>query len=65
MKTVAFLSLLAVLALCGGALAYWVLDSGGSAEETGASLPAFEEGEACETCSLRHQRLQRERSWTD
>ncbi|MEX0922844.1 MAG: hypothetical protein WDZ84_08715 [Rhodovibrionaceae bacterium] len=65
MKTVTLLSLLAVLALCGGALAYWALDSGGPAAEAGAGLPAFEEGQACETCSLRHQRLQRDRSWSE
>ena len=57
------LAVLALLALGGGALAYWKL---GEAEpEAGAELPAFEAGEACESCSLRHQRLQRERSWTD
>lgn len=57
------LAVLALLVLGGGALAYWKL----GAVEPGADagLPAFEAGEACESCSLRHQRLQRERTWTD
>lgn len=55
---------IAVFALCGGALAYWSLDKAQTSEPVGAALPDYEEGEACETCSLRHQRLQRERNWT-
>ena len=61
----AVLTLLVFLALCGGALAYWSLGRAESVEEPAAALPAYEEGEACESCSLRHQRLQRERTWTD
>jgi hypothetical protein len=57
------LAVLVVLALGGGALAYWKL--GPVEPDAGAELPAFDAGEACESCSLRHQRLQRERTWTD
>lgn len=56
---------IAVFALCGGALAYWSLEKAETAGPAGAALPAFEESESCETCSLRHQRLLRERNWTD
>ena len=63
MKRPLLLAILGLLALGGGAVAYWSLAP--AAPESGAELPAFEQGEACETCSLRHQRLQRERNWTD
>lgn len=59
------LAILALMALCGAALAYWSLGQAEPAPGPETELPAFEEGEACETCSLRHQRLQRERSWAD
>ncbi len=67
MKTGYLLLILAALALGGGALAYRSMSGGqGVAQEgLGGELPAFESGAACETCSLRHQRLQRERGWSE
>lgn len=57
------LAILGLLVLGGGAFAYWALAPGAAGVDAG--LPAFEEQESCESCSLRHQRLQRERNWTD
>lgn len=65
MKTTHLLLLFGLLALGGGAFVYWSLGGADSAAERGAALPAFEAEESCESCSLRHQRLQRERSWTE